>query len=278
MEWISPLMSVERIPLIFPHKPWFQDHCLHGRIVLPAVETMLLLAARVVETHPEVDIRVMEDVRFAKFLEIPPEAAIVASLVECDADSDGRVQITLLSRLQCGAMSRMKEHGRIFFSPSEGGTRPAPSLDPAPPTRPLTEVKVEQLYLELVPFGPNYQTLQDTLYLAEHCAWGRLKAPSLPADPVQDIIGSPFPLDGALHAACVLGRQSVDFLPFPVGFARRVIHRPTQAGCSYGTRVIQLSQSDEELVFDLAIFDSKGQVYETVSALRMRNVAGAMER
>ncbi len=109
-------------------------------------------------------------------------------------------------------------------------------------------------------------------------AWGKLKAPALPTDSIQAIIGSPFPLDGALHAACVLGQQSVDFVPFPVGFDRRIITRPTQAGCIYQTRVIQLCQSEDELVFDLDIFDQAGQVYETVTGVRMRDVSGALKK
>lgn len=269
-------MSNERIPFSIPLKPWFQDHCFGGKIVLPAVETMLLLAAKVAEIHPEVDIRVMENVRFEKFLEIPPATATLASLIECEVGSDGRVQVKLLSRIQFRAMSRIKEHGKIFFSPANTNTRPTPSIDPAPPASPVTEVGVEQLYRELVPFGPIYRTLQETLYLAGNEAWGKLKAPELPIDPVQEIIGSPFPLDGALHAASVLGQQSVDFVSFPVGFDRRVITRPTQPGCSYNTRVLQLSRTKDELVFDLAIFDNDGQVYETVTGVRMRDVSGAM--
>ena len=92
------------------------------------------------------------------------------------------------------------------------------------------------------------------------------------AMPSQKILGSPFPLDGAMHAACVLGQQSVDFVPFPVGFAERVVIRPTQPGASYITRVRQTAYADEELVFDLAIWDNDGQLYETVTGLRMRNV------
>ncbi len=82
-------MSDGRLPLTIPVKPWFRDHCFAGKIVLPAVETMLLLAAKAHELHPEVDIRVMENVRFAKFLEIPPAAATVAGLIECELVSKG---------------------------------------------------------------------------------------------------------------------------------------------------------------------------------------------
>lgn len=271
-------MSDGRLPLTIPVKPWFRDHCFAGIIVLPAVETMLLLAAKVNELHPEVNIRIMENVRFAKFLEIPLATATITGLIECEIVGDGRLQVTLLSRTVYKAMSRIKEHGTAVFSPANSHSQPAPSIDLTPPTGQETEIKVDYLYSELVPFGPYYQTLQDTLYLSGKNAWGRLKAPELPIDPVQKIIGSPFPLDGALHAACVLGQQSVSFVPFPVGFDRRVITRPTQPGCSYRTRVQQVMQTDAELVFDLIIAGDGGQVYETVTGVRMRDVSGAMRK
>ncbi|MFT5699138.1 MAG: hypothetical protein ACI8ZB_001995 [Desulforhopalus sp.] len=271
-------MSDRRIPFTIPVKPWFCDHSFAGTIVLPAVETMLLLAAKVAELHPEVDVRVMENVRFAKFLEIPPVTATMIGLVECEVVTDGRVQVKLLSRTQCKAMSRIKEHGAVDFSPASGHSQPPPSIDLAPPMGPVTEITVEYLYRELVPFGPHYQTLQETLYLSGDKAWGRLKAPALSADPVQAIIGSPFPLDGALHAACVLGQQAVGFIPFPVGFDRRIITRPTQPGCYYQTRVQQVMQTDDALVFDLVIAGEDGQVYETVTGVRMRDVSGAMKK
>jgi len=271
-------MSDGRLPLRIAVKPWFRDHCFANKVVLPAVETMLLLAAKVAQVYPEVDIRVMENVRFAKFLEIPPAAATLNGLFEGEMVSDGRVQVKLLSRTQCKAMSRIKEHGTIVFSPANSHNQPSPSINLASPRGTVTEIKVEYLYRELVPFGPHYQTLQDTLFLSGHEAWGRLKAPELAIDPVQKIIGSPFPLDGALHAASVLGQQAVSFVPFPVGFDRRVITRSTQPGCCYHTRVEQIIQTDDELVFDLVIFDNDGQVFETVTGVRMRDVSGAMRK
>lgn len=271
-------MSDERFPLSIPVKPWFCDHCFAGIIVLPAVETMLLLAAKAHELHRTVDIRVMENVSFAKFLEISPETETISGLVECEIVRDGCVQVKLLSRTVYKAMSRIKEHGSIVFPSVKNYSQPPPNIDLTLPSGVATEIKVDYLYRELVPFGSHYQTLQDTLYLSGNQAWGRLKAPALAVDPVQEVIGSPFPLDGALHAACVLGQHAVSFVPFPVGFDRRVITRPTQPGCSYQTRVRQVLQTDAELVFDLVIADDDGQVYETVTGVRMRDVSGTMRK
>jgi hypothetical protein len=264
-------MSPDRIPVTIPVQPWFFDHSIGGKCILPAVETMLLLGSEVQKKYPAVDIRIMEDASFAKFMEIPPASTILSVLLESAIDVHGRVQVKLLSRTQFKSMSRIKEHGEMFFS-SINNAQPA-DIDPAPLTAAVTKVKAKQLYRELVPFGLAYQTLIDTLYLTEHEAWGRLKAPNCPvADAVQGIMGSPFPLDGALHAACVLGQQSVDFVPFPVGFFRRRIVRPTQAGEEYLTKVKLLSRTRDELSFDLGIFDIDGQVYETVTGVRMRTI------
>jgi len=270
-------MSSGYLPLSINVKSWFRDHYFAGKVVLPAVETMLLLAAKAVQLYPEVDIRNMENTRFAKFLEIPSAAETVSALVECDICGNGHVQAKLLSRIQFTSMSRISEHCEILFPLGAGKSNEQSILDfvPVPPVHSVIEVNAEQLYRELVPFGPNYQTLQETLYLSQHEAWGRLKAPNLPADPVQEMIGSPFPLDGALHAACVLGQQTVDFVPFPVGFVRRTIIRPTQPGSWYITRVVQVSATTSELVFDLAIWDNDGRLHEMVTGVQMRDVGKA---
>jgi hypothetical protein len=276
-------MTSGRVPLIIAVKPWFQDHSIGAKIVLPAVETMLLLAAHVVETYPGIDINIMEDARFAKFLEIPPDAASLSVLLECTDTTDGRVQAKLLSRSHFKAMSRIKEHCEMFFSRVIAKSSHK-SLNikfaAAPPKGFDTEIKVDHLYRELVPFGPNYRTLQETLYLSEHEAWGRLRAPEFPlfpGDAVQKNIGSPFPLDGALHAACVLGQQVVDFVPFPVGFGRRTVLWPTQPGASYLTKIKQTSYTEDELVFDAGIWDYDGQLCEMVTDLRMRDVSSVFK-
>jgi hypothetical protein len=57
-----------------------------------------------------------------------------------------------------------------------------------------------------------------------------------------------------------------------------VVTRPTQPGCCYLTKVAQLSRTDDELIFDLAIFDNDGRIYETTTGVRMRDVSGAMKK
>ena len=268
-------MTTWRIPVTIDVRPWFGDHCFDGKVVLPAVETMALLATEVAGNHPEIDGRVMNNVRFTRFLEIPEGSRSVAALVECSQHENGSIHAKLFSRRPCKVMTRLQEHGEILFSPV-GENHPLVSeFDHERMTAPVMIIQAEQVYRELVPFGPGYHTLQGALHLGDKVAWGRLKAPVVAiSDRVRDLVGSPFPLDGALHAACVLGQRTVDFVPFPVGFDRRIIIRPTLPGGSYRTRVELLFQTRDELLFDLSIFDELGLVYEQVTGLRMRDVSG----
>lgn len=260
-------------------RPWFADHCVNGRAVLPAVESMLLLAAGIAGENPDIDIRVMEDVRFRKFLEIPGGSARVAVLVEYEREENGSVRARLLSRVRRSVMTRLQEHGSILFSPGRTAGPLAADIVPSPLAGPVTRVSAREVYRELVPFGPSYQTLQDSLHLSGEEAWARLLAPCLDfAGQVGQILGSPFPLDGAFHAACVLGQRAAGFTPFPVGFGRRIIIKPTRAGASYFTRVNLVSRQPDELVFDLCIFDQQGTVYESVTGLTMRDVSGRAGR
>jgi hypothetical protein len=265
-------MMPGRGPVKIAVQPWFRDHGFDGKAVLPAVEIMLLLAAEVKKNSPERNIRVMEDARFIRFLEIPPEVTSMEVLVDCSRDENDAVHARLLRRVQLKTMARNFEYAGVVFPGTERFTTER-AISPAPPDDGATAIQADTVYREKVPFGPAYHTLQETLTVSEQGAWGKLKAPLQPdADLVQEALGSPFPLDGALHAACVLGQQHVDFVPFPVGFRQRVIHRPTRPGDSYITKVELVSRAHDELVFDLGIFDSQGQVCETVTGIRMRKI------
>ncbi|OQX08166.1 MAG: hypothetical protein BWK76_23890 [Desulfobulbaceae bacterium A2] len=265
----------QRISLHLSLRPWWQDHSFAGRAVLPAVETMLLLAQAAATLRPELDLRLMEQATFAKFLAIPPDLAGLDALVEWHTDKDGALEIKLLSRIQGKPISRVQEHGGLCFPGQPPPDQPSPAVAPPPWSGPLIAIPAEKIYQELVPFGPSYRSLQGTLHLSDTEARGALLAPVLPvSSAMAGVLGSPFPLDGAMHAACVLGQRLVDFVPFPVGIARRRIICPTHPGGHYSTRVQLTRHIPEELVFDLVIDDTNGQICETVTGLRMRDVSG----
>lgn len=266
-----------RIPVTISVQPWFQDHSFGGKIVFAAVETMLILAAESLKKFPDINIRVMEDALFAKFLEIPRHCQSLPVLFECEEKSESRVQSKLLSQTAIGKMSRIKEHGTICFARSSEHVPPMPTFNQLDPQASIHGVTSDHVYRELVPFGPHYHTLQGELLLSDHGALGKLRAPQLPfTDPVQKFIGSPFPLDGAMHAACVLGQQFVDYPPFPVGFQRRIVEKPTQPGGEYLVQVTPISHTVGEQIFDLGIFSDGGEVFELVTGLRMRDVTSTI--
>jgi hypothetical protein len=267
-------MAIERIAVQVPVHPWYRDHCFDQRVIFPAVEAMQLLAVTAQEACPALDVREMRQGRFLKFLEIPPESVRLEVVVELEGEGDDRLCARLLSKQQLKTMARMTTHCELSFAARASSTVPE-AVKPgiACCSEPFLEVSAERVYGELVPFGPAYRTLQGQLFLSPETARGTLLAPALPPSS-PDPIGSPFPLDGAMHAACVHGQQLVDFVPFPVGFATRTIHVPTQAGGHYGTQVHLQSRTAEELVYDLVIFDQDQQVRESATGLRMRDVSG----
>lgn len=266
---------VSRIPVSIPVLPWFADHSFNGKIIFPAVETMLLLAEVAKGIVPALPVTYMGQASFSKLLEIPEGATEIAALVEYE-ETDTGFSCKLLSKIQFKKISRIKEHAALHFTFQKQDLSPQPLQNREDGDLLIDAAKI---YQELVPFGFNYRSIIGTLHLRNATAIARLQAPKLPQkQKMEAVIGSPFPLDGAMHAACVLGQCVADFVPFPVGFAERIIHKPTVAGIEYSSSVQLVSQTENELLFDLSIFAMTGEPCETVKGLRMRDVTGGMIR
>jgi hypothetical protein len=263
-------MTAAVIPVRLPIRPWFCDHCFNGRAILPAVEAMRVLAETVRAEHPVLDVRIMHGGRFARFLEIPPDQDVVDILVELAQMEGGAVRTRLCTRKQLKTMTRLTEHCELIFGAIAAHDAMA-APPPAMTSKSARQVSAERIYRELVPFGPAYRTLQGDLNLTENSAEGILHTPNLPLE--DSPLGSPFPFDGAMHAACVHGQRLVDFVPFPVGFTTRIIAAPTLPGEEYVTTVHLRACAADELVYDLWVLDQEKQVRETLSGLRMRDVS-----
>lgn len=264
------MTATENVAMRLKVPLWFRDHCFNDRVILPAVEAIRLLAASVKVKHPAVNVQVMEGATFSKFLEIPPNQDAIDIQIEVARMADGRVQARLLTRKQLKGMTRLTGHCDLLFGGcAEVGSRPE---QPVINTNPVADVSAERIYRELVPFGPTYRTLQGQVRLGQDWALAGLHTPNLPVDFLP--IGSPFALDGAMHAACVHGQWRVDFVPFPVGFAKRIIILPTMPGEEYVINVNLRSLIADELVYDLLILDRRERIRETLLGLRMRDVTG----
>jgi hypothetical protein len=257
-----------------PVQPWFKDHCFNGETIFPAVESMLLLAGIARKIRADIQISSMMQASFLKFLSIPEKATKLSVLVEYEEgkkENSDTFCLKLLSKVQFKKMTRIKEHAEIWFP-----VRPLEISAVAPVTATKNDICIEseRIYRELIPFGPAYRSLTGTLHITGSNACGSLQAPKLThRHEIEKELGSPFPLDGAMHAACILGQCIADFVPFPVGFSKRVIHKPTQAGEKYNTTVTAVSRTKDELLFDLSIFDTEENVCETIKGLRMRDVS-----
>lgn len=272
------MKPADRFPVEIVVEPWFADHRFQGRAVFPAVETMLLVADQARKRRPGLQVQTMEQVLFAKFLEIPPDRQTIAAEITLAEEQDETVVATLSSRIALKSCSRLQTHGSLRF-PRAPGTAGA-VVDMCDLGEPTGSVDADRVYQELVPFGPQYRSLQGELSLFAGGARGVVRAPQRrPADErAYTLLGSPFPLDGAFHAACVCGQQQTPFIPFPVGFARRVIARPTEPGRDYLVQVAVRQVDSEELRCSLWISDQDGGLCETVSDLRMRDVSGGRLR
>ena len=263
-------------PLSFPVTvalpPWLFDHHFDGRAIFPAVELMCLLAQTVQQAEPQANVREMTAASFNRLLALPPGQAQMTVIIELSREGGG-IRAQLFSRQQFKAITRLVQHGEAHFaSDSMVATGTAsPAVDITSKDCCCT-IGAEQIYRELVPFGPAYQTLHGEVTLKGTMAWGTLRAPNFTHETKP--LGSPFPLDGAMHAACVHGQRQADFVPFPVGFAARIIHRPTEPGQQYQTCAALQTWSSQELVYDLVIRDMENRRCETICGLRMRDVTG----
>lgn len=265
-------MNALRTEIALPVAPWFTDHHVAGRMVLAAVEAMQLLATTVHKAYPHLKIRDMQDGRFAKLLAIPPHTTAIPALVEMEPQQQGAVRARLLTRTKGTALRRLIAHCEVTFTPEAVAQEVTNNWAGPQPAEADTVLTASQVYRDLVPFGPAYQTLQDQLILCADTAWGLVQAPEWEHNMAAPL-GSPFPLDGAMHAACVHGQQRVDFVPFPVEFATRSILKPTSQGGRYAIRAVLQAQNRDELLYDLYILDQQQQIRELVRGLRMRDVS-----
>jgi hypothetical protein len=265
-----------RIPVDIPVHPYMLDHCFEGKVVLPAVEAMQVLADTVKGFRPDTDITVLTDAGFDKFLYIEPGITQIAAFSDIAVHENGDIAATLLtkSRSQKSAITRIKEHASLCFSlqPPE---LPEPPLDAtATLDGRCFKIPVEKIYCDLVPFGPAYQNIRRQLLLSEYGAIAKTAAPPdhTGADS-PECLGSPFVLDAAFHAACAWGQRYARMVAFPVKIEKRVIFKKTLPGTTYISRILPLRIKPDLLIFDIWIYDQKGHIFEAVTGVRMRDVS-----
>jgi phosphopantetheinyl transferase len=273
MEDVSNIKGSMRRPLSIPVPGYMRDHVYRERTVLPAVETMRILAEPVQSELNAAPVVCIAHADFTKFLIIDPETSHIDAYTETDAVKPDVISTKLTSRQQSekSGISRSKEHASLTFV-----------MNAEPPAEPDIDLTMglegvcltlhkERIYRELVPFKTAYHNIEE-LFVSECGALAFVTGGSdrAPCEP----LGSPFPLDASFHAACVWGQRYAGVVAFPVHIDRRIIVRKTAPGCSYISRIIPIKSGPDVLVFDLWIYSQDGDLCEEVRGLHMRDVSG----
>ncbi|RJR28856.1 MAG: 4'-phosphopantetheinyl transferase superfamily protein [Desulfobacteraceae bacterium] len=268
------------LPVDFPVQPYLLDHRFEGRAVLPAVEAMQTLAEAVSRFRPDAERSIITHARFEKFLYIDGHAARVSASVELEELENGDITASLQTKSTSGKLSitRVREHAALCFPCA----KPDSAVPPADLVSALQgvclEIPCERIYRDLVPFGPSFQNVRGSLLVSREGAIAWTAAPSIPGYMGSSPLGSPFPLDAAFHAACAWGQRYAGIVAFPVAVEKRIILRPTVAGSTYLSRIIPVRVGPDLLVFDIWIYDERGDLVESACGVSMRDVsAGRMK-
>lgn len=263
-----------RLPLPIVALPHLADHHFEGRPVLPSVEALQALARLVREHAPSVAVHDSRQARFLRFLPLPigVDSNEIDAHAELEEQEDGSLTASLVTVATLGRtkITRAKEHLRVTFGRSTISPPEAPEL-PRSDTATTYTVGAKDLYRDLVPFGPAFQNAEDPITLTPAGATARLKAPASPA--LDGPLGSPFPLDAAMHVACAWGQRYAGVVAYPVGYERRWILRPAVPGEEYECVVIARDDAEATLRFDLWITDPDGATREVVQGLEMEDVS-----
>lgn len=263
-----------RLPLKIRILPYLKDHRFEGRCVLPAVESLRLLADSVESQWPDRDVRVMTDASFPRFLFIGDGADRLEACAEIQISERGDLIASLVTLIPSSSqrMTRVKEHAKVCFPKSLMDVERLPLSAPSRVNAADFEVTPSRLYQELVPLGPAFQNVSGTLHLTEQSAAAHVRAAVQHEEPGP--LGSPFPMDAALHCACAWGQRFAGIVAFPVGFAKRFVFRPIKAGETCFARIIPVRTERDLLIFDIWIYNMDGVPHEAIMGVIMRDVSG----
>ncbi len=270
MECISKIREKVRLPLNIKVQPYLMDHQFQGKAVLPAVEAMEILAASTLTYLPGTAFHAIRDARFDKFLVIKDGQQQIDAFNDLEVFDNGRVISRFITRTKSkkAMITRTLEHATLCFHDILDGPEWSPFKIP---TIFEQHIPVETIYKSLVPFGPRYHNLKGVTIFKEG-ARGQVYAPLL--GDCGGLLGSPFPLDAAFHAACVWGQRYAGLVGFPVGFDFRRIFTPTRPGNAYTARIFPKEVHLDRFWVDIRITDTDGTLQETVLDVVMKDVSG----
>ncbi len=273
MDIVPQIDKKIRYPSAIEVSPYLRDHRFEGKVILPAVEALIALAKVVQRHRPELGINCLLKATFPRFLVIAPETERLTIFVDIEKGGHGHMTAVLLTSIKSktSAMSRVVEHARVEFAREDPPSFPIlPFRVGEKPAGKCISVPAATIYHELIPFGTAYQNITGDLAVSPEGVLAHLSGGNYDAD--ETVLGSPFPLDAAMHAACVWGQRFSGMVPFPTGFEKRFIYQKTRKGGTYLGRVAPVSVNQESLVFDAWIYDLRGVMHEAIGGIRMRDV------
>ncbi len=273
MEVISGINQKKRYLFGIEVYPYLLDHHLEGKAILPAVEALIVLAHAVKTNYPQSALNSLKSARFPRFLNIVSETKLQPVFIDIEDAADGGIVASLLTSIKSktGNISRGVEHARVAFSTAdsqEGCASPFHKVKKMEGE--CISIPSKTIYRELVPFGKSYQNIVGDLSVSSKGALAYVYGGNDEAD--EELLGSPFPFDAVMHAACVWGQRFSGRVYFPVGFEERVIYQKTKKGEEYLGRVAPISSTQETLIFDAWIYDKDDKLCESISGIQMKDV------
>ncbi len=280
MEEFPQIIAFTRIPIHIHVSSWMLDHCFEGRAVLPAVESMQMLATSTFGHMPGLAVDVMVDAVFLRFLPLPACGMVIEAVNVVQSFTDGTVSASLQTRLQKKNVTRNLEHVSCRFClDSHKPIVPIPEFESIIDSGSF-EVTPARLYGELIPFGAAFRNVHQKTVLSLKGATagirtGRLKSTN------RHLSGSPFLLDAAFHVACAWGQRYAGVVAFPVAIQQRYIFKPASPnGCFSAVAIPRSNTAIEKqgLCFDIWILDGEKRPVEAAIGVVMKDVsAGRMK-
>ena len=262
------------LPVSISVMPWMFDHRFEGTAILSAVEMLQHMALAVQSHLPGARVTSMQQATFDRFLRIDPGCVYIKACCDLTMEIHGsmRAVFTTAAKVGSAGVLRIKEHATVYFVATDLSVTAQYEGDPAALHIPGFKISARQLYDELVPFGPAFQSVQEGVTLTENGAIASVCA--LDHSGATGPLGSPFPLDGSLHAACAWAQRYCGIVAFPVGFNERVIVQPIVPGEEVLCTIMPVSVNKGVIRFDIWLHDKAGSLREMVKGIVMKDVSG----
>ena len=267
MESLSKIKETVRLPLTINLPPYLMDHQFRGKAVLPAVEAMEILAVSTLNHLPETAVHSICNAKFDKFLIIKDGQHQIKAFNDLEVFENGTVISKLITKTKSkkALITRTRVHAALCFHGVSCGSEPSP-LE----IQTVSEhhIPFATIYQNLVPFGPSYHNLKGVT-LFKKSAIGAVYAPVLGDS--EGLLGSPFPLDAAFHAACVWGQHHAGLVGFPVAFGLRRLFVPTCSGNTYTAKIFPKEVLPDRFLVDIWITDTNGTLQEVAFDVVMKD-------